>query len=39
MILEIVQEGSPAELEAVRFKVADRKRKAVINTDQRWHVL
>ena len=39
MALEIVEEGGPVRLEAVHLKIAQWEREAVVDTDQRRHVL
>jgi hypothetical protein len=38
MALEIVEEGRPVGLEGMRLEIAQRKRQAVINADQRRRV-
>jgi hypothetical protein len=38
MVLEIVEEGGPVGFEGARLEVAQRKREAVIDTDQRRRI-
>ena len=39
MALEIVEEGRPVGLEAMHLEIAQRKREAVVDADQRGHIL
>jgi hypothetical protein len=39
MMLEIIEEGWPVRLEAMNLEIAQREREAVIDADQRRHVL